>query len=89
MALTCLTTGSCDGAGQCATYPVGATCMPSTCAASMLTIFTCDAPNQCTPHSSQCTPFACDGSSACKTSCADPADCAAGLTFNAPACEPL
>ncbi len=89
-ASTCGTTGACDGSGQCATH-LGATCMPSTCSASMLTVFTCDAAAPVHPAQlTQCTPFACDGSNACKgPSCVDPADCAAGFTCNAPACEPL
>ena len=85
-ASTCGTTGSCDGTGQCATYPTGTTCMPSTCAASTLTAFTCTG-GTCTPHVTDCTPYACDGSSACRLSCSDPADCAASFVCNAPACE--
>jgi hypothetical protein len=60
--------------------------MPATCAASTLTTFTCSG-GTCTPHMTDCTPYACDGSSACRMSCADPADCAAGFACNAPACE--
>ena len=84
-ASTCGTTGSCDGSGQCATYPTGTTCMPATCSASQLTVFTCNAAHQCASQVTDCSRrFACDGSSACKASCADPADCAAGFTCNAP-----
>jgi len=85
-ASTCGTTGVCDGAGQCALY-AGTTCMPSTCAASSLTAYTCGA-GVCQPHVTDCTQFACDGSNACKTSCVDASDCAAGLTCTAPSCGP-
>jgi hypothetical protein len=84
---TCGTTGVCDGAGACATYAAGTTCMPSTCAASTLTAYTCGPANQCTPHVTDCTPFACDGTAACKASCAGPSDCAATFVCNAPACQ--
>jgi hypothetical protein len=83
---TCGTTGACDGTGACATYPAGTTCMPSTCSASMLTAYACGG-GQCTPHVTDCTPFACDGSSACKLACVDPGDCAATFTCNAPNCQ--
>jgi hypothetical protein len=83
---TCGTTGVCDGAGACASYAAGTTCMPTTCAASTLTEYNCGS-GQCAPHVTDCTPFACDGTSACKVSCADPSDCAANLTCNAPNCQ--
>ena len=85
-ASTCGTTGSCDGAGQCATYPAGTPCGATTCASSMLTVMTCSAAGQCTQQVTNCTPYACDGSSACKDSCADPADCAPSFLCTAPTC---
>jgi hypothetical protein len=84
---TCGTTGVCDGAGACASYAAGTSCMPSTCAASTLTVYTCGPGSQCTAHVTDCTPFACDGSSACKATCADPSDCAATYICAAPACQ--
>jgi hypothetical protein len=88
-ASSCATTGSCDGAGQCATYPAGTTCATTTCAASTLTAFTCNAAGQCTPAVTACGAYACDGTAGCKTTCADPADCAATFICNAPICEAM
>ncbi|HMF39870.1 MAG TPA: hypothetical protein VKQ32_04195 [Polyangia bacterium] len=85
---TCGTTGTCNGAGQCATYAPGTMCMPSTCAASTLTTYACNGGGACVPQMTDCTPFACDGSSACKMSCVDDNDCAATLTCTAPTCGP-
>ena len=83
---TCGTTGVCDGAGQCASYAPGTMCMPSTCAASTLTTYAFNGGHQCVPVMTDCTPFACDGSSACKMSCVDSTDCAATFTCTAPTC---
>ena len=60
----------------------------TTCAASMLTVLTCNGGGQCAPQVTDCTPYACDGSSACKVSCADPADCAPTFVCTAPTCGP-
>jgi hypothetical protein len=84
---TCGTTGVCDGTGQCATYAAGTTCLPSTCATSLLTVSTCSG-GVCMSQTMNCAPFACDGSNACKTSCVDDGDCATPNVCTAPSCGP-
>ena len=79
-AMSCGTTGLCDGAGHCASYPVGTACAAATCQASSLNAAaTCNAAHHCTPASvTDCTPFAC-ASAACNTGCTLSTDCATGF----------
>ncbi len=78
----------CDGAGACRAWANGITCVPESCTGSTYTpARVCNGGGACVPQMTDCTPFACDGTSACKVSCADPSDCAANLTCNAPNCQ--
>ena len=80
-ASSCGTTGVCDGAGNCASYPSGGTCAPASCPDGMsLTTSVCAA-GLCKPSTVNCAPFACDvANSACKTMCTADTDCASGST---------
>lgn len=85
--LTCRT-GSCDGAGACASMPTGSPCSGGSCVgAAYDPPDTCDAAAQCAP-----TPaMSCAGNTictagACLSSCAAHADCAVGHYCAAPAC---
>jgi hypothetical protein len=49
---------------------------------------TCNATGQCVPGgTSDCAPFACNGASACNTSCIDQNDCAAGASCVGGGCQ--
>jgi hypothetical protein len=86
---TCGTNGTCDGAGHCATYAVGTACAATTCSGSTLTAFACNSTGQCAPAMTDCTPYACDGTTnVCRQACVDPSDCAATFVCNAPTCQP-
>jgi hypothetical protein len=80
-AATCGTNGLCDGAGHCATYPVGTACAAATCQASapiLNAAATCDTAHHCTPATTtSCSPYAC-ASAACNTGCSVSTDCATG-----------
>jgi hypothetical protein len=92
-ASSCGQTGVCDGTGNCATYPLGTTCMPTTCAGTMLVTSTCTAPGTCTASSKDCTPFACDAMAlVCKNACTSATDCAStaicsGVVGDAGVCQ--
>jgi hypothetical protein len=80
-ATSCGTTGTCDGAGACATYPTGTICAPATCDAmsgKMKAASTCSAMGMCMPGPmTACDPYVCDTTTnACKASCTVSADCA-------------
>jgi hypothetical protein len=55
--------------------------------ARKLTQLKCDASGQCTPQVTDCTPYNCDGMTACHQSCATMADCAPSFTCNAGTCQ--
>ena len=74
----CGQTGQCDGAGACAIYPAGTSCMDSTCNVHMLLLASrCDGNGTCTPGQSQsCSPYLCSSSDAkCLAACASDTDC--------------
>jgi len=89
LASTCGTTGLCDSAGQCAKYATGTVCGATTCSVSTLTTFACTAGGQCMPTATDCSPYACDGTTACRQSCADSTECATNSVCNAPICAAM
>ncbi len=78
-AMSCGTTGKCDGFGSCAKYAAETTCVPSSCTGTKRnTPGTCDGLGTCKPPGVQtCGPFLC-ASGQCTTSCTKDADCEAG-----------
>jgi hypothetical protein len=83
--ITCSETGTCNGAGACATYPNGTTCNPAFCVLSTLTNASVCENGGCTapiPATQDCTPYACRAA-ACLTKCTVKGDCALGHT-----CDP-
>jgi hypothetical protein len=82
-AATCGTNGLCDGAGHCASYPVGTACGAASCQGSGTLLNpapTCNAAHHCTTASAtNCSPYVCAGA-ACKTGCTVSTDCATGYT---------
>ncbi len=78
-AMTCGTTGVCDGAGACQKYPSGTICAPSSCSGSTQTnADNCNGMGTCVDRgTSLCSPYVC-GATACKTSCAADSDCVSG-----------
>jgi len=57
--------------------------------AGTLTRLACDASNQCTQQVTNCSPYTCNGTTACNQSCATPADCAPTFHCNGTTCEPM
>jgi hypothetical protein len=78
-ATTCGTDGTCNGSGACRVYASGTQCAPATCTGSTLTAArTCNGSGACqAATTSQCTPYACGTTGACRTTCTGNADCAA------------
>jgi len=78
-AVSCGTTGFCDGKGGCDLYPAGTPCAPPSCAAGMAVQTlgrACDGLGTCKPASTQpCTPYACNGTT-CNATCTVDGDCA-------------
>jgi hypothetical protein len=85
---TCGQSGECDGGGQCKLYPLGATCAPASCAASVLSTHSCDGFGGCVSTvTADCGLYACNaGTASCPTSCTTSADCAAGAMCENGAC---
>jgi hypothetical protein len=80
-AMSCATTGTCDGLGSCRLYDAGTPCMPATCPSGSSTwtlTRTCDGKGTCKAATTQtCAPYLCNGLSACKAACTVDADCMA------------
>jgi hypothetical protein len=79
---TCGTTGSCNGAGQCAKHPDGAECAAPACSgSSALGRRTCDGAGTCrVATATACSPGRCDsGTKLCTVTCTNDPDCAAGV----------
>jgi hypothetical protein len=75
---TCGTTGFCDGAGACALYAAGTVCVPPACGGGKLVTSKCDGAANCVQSKTDCGAYACQGASACATSCFNDASCAPG-----------
>jgi hypothetical protein len=81
-ASTCMTDGTCDGAGACHLHPLGTQCVAGACSGSTLTpVRTCDGIGNCLMvTTAQCNPFLCNTNGTCKNSCTpatSAADCVA------------
>jgi hypothetical protein len=77
-AASCGTTGSCNGAFGCATYPNGTSCAPPSCAGGVQNNGGSCSGGSCQPAGTlACAPYAC-GATTCKSSCAVNADCSPG-----------
>jgi hypothetical protein len=86
-AASCDRNGLCSGSGACAIYTSSTACGATTCVGTTLTGYTCNGTGDCVSGSSgDCTPYLC-GASACKTSCADDADCVTGAYCAASECK--
>jgi hypothetical protein len=86
-AATCARDGTCDGAGNCRTYPAGTECAPPSCAGSTeYAASACDGSGHCMAGSSRsCAPNVCMGSS-CGASCTKSTDCQSGFFCDSGAC---
>ncbi len=87
-ATTCGRAGGCNGTGGCRLHPVGTTCGPTSCAASVETLApSCDGIGSCRPSAGTraCDPYSC-GDSACATSCATADACAPAYSCVTNAC---
>ena len=77
----CKSTGTCDGSGACVAPTKGKACAAAKCAdrVTLAAAAKCGAQGDCTPDTTDCTPFVCDAKAvACTTSCSTDADCATG-----------
>jgi hypothetical protein len=77
---TCGFDGTCNGSGACRRYPAGTECRAASCSSAVERLLPgiCDGSGACMPGRAQsCAPYVCAGT-ACKTTCAVPADCAPG-----------
>jgi hypothetical protein len=72
----CAETGTCDGQGECATYPVGSACAAPSCLAGVEVTSSCVSQGTCLPAQHPCAPFACapDGLG-CAATCASDDGC--------------
>lgn len=85
----CKGDGTCNGLGACTgAAPAGMACGTSSCLNGVIASSSCDGVGQCIPGSKSCGAYACDGTTACKTSCNVKADCASGFTCVDNVCEP-
>src|SRR5204862_55170 len=89
-ARSCDGDGFCNGSGGCRSYPAGTQCVAPSCAGTTATAArACNGTGTCNPGpTSTCTPYLC-GPTACKTTCAGNADCAAPNVCIGTACGPM
>lgn len=82
-AMTCGTSGSCDGDGGCARYAAGTVCRPSSCTSPALQLAAsrCDGAGTCVPGGElACAPFGCSSADGtCNSTCTRSEDCAPGI----------
>jgi len=86
---TCGTTGACDGSGECASYPTGTTCQPSTCPAgsALRTDWKCSG-GSCISSQVDCLTYMCDSTlNTCRAACTVPEDCVAPATCTSGLCQ--
>jgi hypothetical protein len=86
---TCGTTGACDGAGECASYPTGTMCKPSECPAggAVETDWKCSG-GSCISSQANCMAYTCHATgNVCLTTCTVDTDCASGLTCASGTCQ--
>jgi hypothetical protein len=78
--------GTCNGQGACAFPGTTTSCGDAVCASGKQTEYFCSGDGSCSTTETECGEFAC-GATACKTSCAGAADCAASAWCNGTKCE--
>ena len=80
--------GTCNGFSPSCDYPGAVVaCAAASCTADLLSGNTCDGAGTCTPKTGvPCAPYACDGTSACRSSCSSNEHCAAGYECAAGKC---
>jgi hypothetical protein len=83
---TCGTSGSCDGQGACARYPINTPCGPSNCIDGVSTGLLCDAQHTCQQQVVSCAPFLCGNTDACASDCASDLDCVAAAHCDGKVC---
>jgi hypothetical protein len=78
-AAACGTNGKCNGGGVCQSYADGTICAPASCPApgSTRTVGTCGS-GTCGITTPSCAPYMCNGTTACRTTCAGNGDCSPG-----------
>ncbi|HVW25127.1 MAG TPA: kelch repeat-containing protein [Polyangiaceae bacterium] len=77
----CKGASTCDGAGACQVSTKGKACASAKCAdaVTLAAAASCGGDGDCTPDTTDCTPFLCDAKAvACTTSCGSDDDCAPG-----------
>jgi MYXO-CTERM domain-containing protein len=77
----CRGAATCDGASACEVSTEGKACAAAKCAdaVTLAAAAKCGSTGDCTPDTTDCTPFVCDTKMiACTTSCASDGDCAPG-----------
>jgi len=72
---TCGTSGTCDGAGQCAVYVEGTECALPTCFDSAVTLSVCNGNGTCTQDVESCGLYQCSSASTCGAACESDDDC--------------
>jgi hypothetical protein len=79
-ASTCGTNGNCDGTGACQKYADGTACSSATCPANSATLTNAGmcSNGACNKPTSDCSPYFCNGVSACLGTCGSDSDCATG-----------
>ncbi len=75
----CSTNGKCDGLGNCERYADGTSCATASCPnlSSTLTTAACGS-GSCAQTMQSCGAYMCNGTTACRTTCAGDGDCADG-----------
>ena len=76
-ALSCGTTGVCNGAGACALYTGGTQCGTPACGAGNLTTYACNGGGACLSTQTSCAPYQCASTTACRTNCTLDSHCSA------------
>jgi hypothetical protein len=87
--VTCRRDGACNGRGDCRLQAAGSECAAASCTGAAETLTRrCNGVGTCVAAASRsCGSFAC-GATACRTSCASPADCQPGFACGAGRCLP-
>jgi len=89
----CGTTGACSGTRSCAVWAGGTNCVAPSCASATTSnqARVCDGAGTCSSSTLlDCAPLICDAASgACKSSCAEDGDCAAGYACSTGTCKRL
>ncbi len=86
---TCSTTGTCDGAGGCELWPADTICNPAACHDGILEpADLCDGLGSCFDLGQlNCEPYTCLSPDACRDTCEDDTNCAAGFHCDEQSCQ--